>query len=402
MLTITGRHKIPGSAAGSSTAALPVPLSCTLPGKLYVRSYVHGEVKLTPSLVAGTDAGARGARARERRRGYVPVAAHDVVSGFLDSWLRREGQWSDTYGATLDSCSEFQDASKVYPGYGQVCRDSKFSAYSRIRVQEAGEVQKRRYGRNGRMITLTCPGSGDEIAKTFSMWCGYMVARYRQWLRDVLKCEHSVVGVWEWQKRGMLHLHLAVMCNDEGALLRLDERFKVAWARILKCVMSKSGVDLCATSERYSWLPEGPVSQQDCQPIRQDVARYLSKYLSKDKMRMANTALYCPSRWVTVDRETAREARMLRTYAVLEGFSLATWQDVVDVIEDECQEVMTNGRRYEHPFFAGVRGAVVWCEPDLVPRFLECIDDCILLAQAMGAQITNTGSTRGIDNESIG
>ena len=310
-----------------------------VPLKMVIKKYAHGEVKF--SLVAGTvrSFGRNPLHTMSRIMGEDPQAMH--VAGMekrVQEHWQAVAQRQRREQGFLDCSEKFAGARTPQPGYGGLPGRKQFGSAQRVAICEVGAIAEEKFGRSGVMLTHTIPGSGDEIARTVAEYSGYVIKRLRQWLRDVLQAEHAVIGVWEFQKRGMLHLHLAVMSHNVAGLHAIMDGAKDNWARILDAVRVKSGVNLCARDENFVHDARGEYSQQDAQWIKKSVARYFSKYTSKSARQEAMRAKYYPSRWCTYDRATRREALERRVRASIEGFSVREWepvlQDIHQVVED--------------------------------------------------------------------
>lgn len=221
---------------------------------------------------------------------------------------------------------------RMRAGYGGACRPYNFTRSAAEQVQEACVILGEKFGKRAVFLTFTLPTSSAIAAQVVSEWSGWLVKNVRQWIRDKVQAQHSVVGVWEWQKRGALHLHVAVASESIIGLTVLLSECKRAWASLLVTLTRRTGVNLFSAINHsragsvMSWLPNGAAVQVDGEWVKKSLARYLSKYTSKVKQAGARAALFFPSRWWTCDRETLRAARERRVRLSLEGFDLAAWR----------------------------------------------------------------------------
>lgn len=368
-----GERHSPGSAS----------LLNSCPGRLKLVARIGGEWKLSVSLTAGTaQAKARIASGFRGDREVVNRNFQEAHMRLLNREISSRSTPGGRFKRGLFNCSEkFAEAAKRRPGYGAACRPKRFQSAQRVRVAEAGAVLERDYGRSGVFITLTVPGTFKLALTTIAHYSGYILKRIRQWFRDVMRGPHGVIGVWEYQKRGALHLHFAVMSADVQSLERLRQGVKNAWALVLKSVMAKSAVDVCESKHGFSWLPEGPASQQHAVWIEKSVARYLSKYCSK-QAREGSTALRAnPSAWVTVDRVTARAALLARTVICMEGFDVEGWRRVVRAVADNLAANAVKTVEFKNPYVPSGGGFVAFGETvdnlkfvELVIRVVDCFE----------------------------
>lgn len=264
----------------------------------------------------------------------------------------------------LDSSSEFQDRSKEISGWGTLPRQKKFSRYGRQVINEAGEIAWRKHGKNGIFLTGTVPGSGDVIASTVAAYSGWLMNRVKQWFRDLFSADYSVFAVWELQTRGMLHIHICVTGTQTEILERLCQTWRKRWNGLLLELSELTGVDLFRKNERVTWKNQLQYTQQDAQWLRHNPAQYLSKYLSKSSRQTASGGVFHPSRWWSVDRKTAAEARAERVRVISGGLPLATLAAVVEGWFRKSREFFDKTFVFQNPHVEGAGGVVAFTESE--------------------------------------
>jgi hypothetical protein len=184
-------------------------------------------------------------------------------------------------------------------------------------------------------LTLTIPGSGIKVAKEVSRYSGYIVNLFKQKYRDLadrIGCKQDTVHVWEWQKRGMLHLHFVVGSNSSFFLYQVARGLKKDWTSVLDRVSEKSGRDLWRKTKNFSHSRDKSVLQVNCQRIKSTVAGYLAKYLGKAKSKESRKAWFCPSRWWGGSRALLRSALAAGAVALIPVFRNSTELAVTSVI----------------------------------------------------------------------
>lgn len=194
------------------------------------------------------------------------------------------------------------DQASQKPGFGSACRPKQFTKLARRRVQECVSVMEETYGKRCVFITGTLPGSSKRAMQALASFSGLVVQRFTQWLRDSGAGE-SWVLVWEFQKRGALHLHAVVASDDVLVLRKLERGFWKYWVGLVVRISQLAGVDLFETVNGGSWFALRRVVKANCRPVTKSVARYMSKYLSKGPtgrgadVRMAEDRAYPLSWW---------------------------------------------------------------------------------------------------------
>lgn len=229
---------------------------------------------------------------------------------------------------SLDFLNEVQQATKkqresrknaIKPGYGGFARPSRFGRNARRRIISAGSILEKR-GKNpsqGVLVTCTLPGDSPSAIREFGKWSGYVINRAFQRVRAVIYASRSWrpsqiswFYCWELQTRGALHVHTCLWSNEPAFSEYLGHVFKAGWEDAIKDISARGESDLCTKRNgRSCWLPQ--YWQNDVQIIRQSVARYVSKYVSKDKTKPAcwDGARVYPTRWWGMDRVLNQEVR---------------------------------------------------------------------------------------------
>lgn len=294
----------------------------------------------------------------------------------------RQGYWTDArceearlqrkaQAPNLDSSSEFQDRVKSISGWGELPPRKIFRRYGRTVINECGEIAWRKYGKRGCFLTGTIPGSGDAIAQTVAKYSGWLMNRVKQWFRDCFTAEYSVFAVWELQKRGMLHIHVCVTSTQTGILTKLLNTWHSRWNALLLELSNKTACDLFRKNESVTWRDRLDKTQHDAQWLRQNPSRYLSKYLSKGSRKLATGAAYHPSRWWSVDRKTAAQARAERLRVLAGGVDLNTLTQTVSAWFEASKESFAKVFQFQNPKEPRCGGVVAFIDATMCGAMVD-------------------------------
>lgn len=226
-------------------------------------------------------------------------------------------------------------------GFGSVGRQSRFSTYARRTILRAGGALESEVPHSECLfLTMTLPGSTNESMGVIAAWSAYIVDRFKSWLSKRVKSRYEMY-VWEWQRRGALHLHYVVHCADRviGEEIRRD--LKAQWIRLLDSISRNSGVDVYARGFGFSHKNNKDVVRVDAQWCEKSVAAYLSKYVSKEskKNRDRVNSRYYPSRWYGVSRPLLQLLRKLTITAVFDNLKRVEWltayEDILSILQSQ-------------------------------------------------------------------
>lgn len=205
---------------------------------------------------------------------------------------------------------------RVKAGHGRLAEKTVFTSRAKRTLREFGTVVDEIYNRKGVFLTLTLPATSDDAYRTMAEYSAYIVERVTQWLRDKMG-DVLYAWVWEWQKRGALHLHLVAGCANDtvrGAVVLNWWRF---CHDLLSQVSARSGVDLFENRETRINHKNSDNCQFDAQEITKSAARYLAKYLGKRSSKMPGVSWYCPARWWRCSNKALIEIKARRKTIVL-------------------------------------------------------------------------------------
>jgi len=256
---------------------------------------------------------------------------------------------------SLDIINEFQTVQNkgLKGGWGKLSKPTKFTKNARHRLLEAGAVVDAACGLNAWEVTLTLPGSGNERFRALAAHTGWIMNELTQLIRRA-KCRYWFY-VWEYQKRGALHLHILVS-DPERDLLNLAKKIESRWWALLQLLSSRLNLDLFRKSSKVTWKSTQSKWQSHVAKIQKSVAAYFSKYASKacsaGRKKNGFQMVGTPSRWWGSSQQVKKDimaARLKLTWEV----SPSTAKKVFCQLE-EFLKVCPQIKSYSYDFDLGV------------------------------------------------
>lgn len=288
-------------------------------------------------------------------------------------------------GSPLVCSSEFQELTTTPPnrapsGFGSISKRGKFGRRARRTVRQAGALFDTATKGTVVFLTGTLPGSTDEAVRALAAWSGWVVQTIKQWCRDTVDGA-EYFGVWEYQKRGALHLHLCVKCPSQADAIKIMRAWKSRWILVLDGVNARAGVDVYRRNVSQTWRERKWIVRTDAQIVEKSVARYLSKYLSKGSCALRGTTEYPPSSWYFLSRNTRRSIRESERCMELKHLAPHT---VLELFERIHSQLVAEGEAivhtYQSPIDGLVRGIIYLTSPiqasltyDSLARMLKCM-----------------------------
>lgn len=280
---------------------------------IILQRFANREYRLTHQNVFGGQRN-RGDKYAEKQAEKYAIAVRDTYvlqqelqqgeAALISDWgleRRSFGEVDARSGLhALDIINEFQTSKcdRKKGGWGCLSKPTKFTKNARHKLLEAGAVVDAKCGLNAWEVTCTIAGSGRKIFAIVAAHTGWIMNELTQILRRS-KCEYWFY-VWEYQKRGALHLHLLIADNTR-CLLDLAKRVESRWWELQKLLSVRTEVDLFQKNHQITWKDKPDKWQSHVAPIKKSVAAYFSKYAGKgsgitSKFKGFETA-FTPSRW---------------------------------------------------------------------------------------------------------
>jgi len=134
--------------------------------------------------------------------------------------------------------------------------------------------------RSSCFLTGTFPGGSASAQASIASQAPWIINTLKAWL---YKRIGKNVGyyVWEFQKRGTLHLHYVVVIDDEALRASVIADFRDEWIRLIAGASARSGENLFIGNHGRNFFTEQEKLQIYAQECYKDCASYLSKYLAK-------------------------------------------------------------------------------------------------------------------------
>ena len=175
-----------------------------------------------------------------------------------------------------------------------------FGQYRKHHVKRFGNIQAQKIHECGaamemlssdprfsHVTTLTLPANNQESFECIAAHSGAIVNSLFQPLRDKYPDTNHWFFVWEYQKRGALHLHIAHYHPDESEGMLIGNILIEQWHKILCEISDNSGVWMLSDRHKGDYEMKD-FYQHHTQPMRKSVAGYFSKYASKASQKEEN------------------------------------------------------------------------------------------------------------------
>jgi len=241
---------------------------------------------------------------------FEPVSKRD--QGETD-----ETETNETQGETVAPPLTLSENSKVSgegrpgeeagkAGWGRSGKCPGYSLNARRKILRAGGAIDKIASNPGECLFLTgtLPGGTEAAKKAIAEWSGYAIHGVQAWLNHFIP-NKLLIYCWEFQKRGALHLHLTVVCQDSAISQYIIDNWKAQWARMIDGITARSGVNCWERLDGFDYSDgRKDVLQTDAQRCNTSAAAYLSKYLSKGNLEgnYQGSREYHPSRYWGVSR----------------------------------------------------------------------------------------------------
>ena len=245
---------------------------------------------------------------RERNEKYDYTSSIDKtpLGGYCRKWVKTEKRSTSALDLTEKSQRILKPLSKVV-GFA-TCKVSKaknFGAKQGHKIRESGaalDILCDGQPSKARVVTLTLPADTYEAKKALAAYSGYAVNRIFQPVRrDYPECNNWFF-VWEYQKRGALHLHIAIYHDDREISEEIGNKLIETWHDVLTDIGFKA--DCCMfTSKKKDRCTIRSLHQNVNQEMKKSCGGYFSKYAAKgengkERIKMERwSKLYSPSRF---------------------------------------------------------------------------------------------------------
>lgn len=295
---------------------------------------------------------------------------------------RRVSRAPATVPPVLLVCSsKFQEmttsAPKTVPaGFGSISTRNTFTRYARGFLRELGALVDGGKRHLCSFLTGTLPGSTPDALGALAAYSGWAVQTITNWVRDAFPGSQWF-GVWEYQKRGALHMHICVQSPDVESATRLKRQWKARWIRLLESIGRRAGVDLFARSCGASWSDLKWLTRTDAQTVEKSVACYLGKYLSKGSARVRRRCEYPPSSWWFASRALQSQARQARREVQITQLDLGSAIELFERTSSLLAESLPTAYGYVCPYDCSIKGLIALGSPLQSSMLWDYLASCL-------------------------
>jgi len=240
-------------------------------------------------------------------------------------------------------------------GYGSLpLKPTKFGLNAkRTILRSGGALEQSSLPEECLFLTGTLPGSTEDSFRALAAYSAYLVNGLKAWISNYIPNKLDFY-VWEYQRRGALHLHYCIHAPDTIAREYILNNFKDWWIGILHKIGEKSNCDLFKRDANYSHLSDESKVRAVAEVCRKSPARYLAKYLTKSiQPKRGNARFFTPSRWFGVSRPLGALAKSLTKVCEIIGGS---YHHVVRKLQDVTHVCVSSDsvtHCYEHDYGVG-------------------------------------------------
>ena len=245
-------------------------------------------------------------RDRDKNYDYTSSIEQSPLGEPRRKWLKSEKRSTPTLDLTEKSQRSLETNSKVV-GFAtcKVSKPKKFGAKQGHRIRESGaalDILCNGDPSKARVVTLTLPADTHEAKKAIAVYSGYAINRIFQVIRrDYPDCNNWFF-VWEYQKRGALHVHVAIYHYDKEISKEIGDKLIETWHDVLVDIGFKANCCMF-TSKKKDRCTIRSLHQNVNQEMKKSCGGYFSKYASKgengeERIKMERwSKLYSPSRF---------------------------------------------------------------------------------------------------------
>ena len=245
-------------------------------------------------------------RDRNKKYDYASTIVKTPLGDSCRKWVKTEKLSVSTLDLTEKSQRGLETRSKVV-GFAacKVSKPKNFGAKQGHKIRESGaalDILCNGQPSKARVVTLTLPADTHEAKKAIAVYSGYAINRIFQSIRrDYPECNNWFF-VWEYQKRGALHAHIAIYHDDKEVSKQIGESLISTWHNALVDIGTMANCCMF-TSKKKDRCTVRSLHQNVNQEMKKSCGGYFSKYASKgengtERIKMERwSRLYSPSRF---------------------------------------------------------------------------------------------------------
>jgi len=173
------------------------------------------------------------------------------------------------------------------PLFSRLNKPKNFTKQSGQKLRECGSAMDIVCDRNTKFcheVTLTLPANTNEAFTALAAYSGYAMNRLLQPIRRDYGSDCLWFYVFEYQKRGAVHIHIALYHPDECEGLYIAAKMIEQWHKVLIDIGQKADTDMFLSKRRDRSTVRAN-HQHHTQPITKAVGSYFSKYAGKEESK---------------------------------------------------------------------------------------------------------------------
>ena len=220
-----------------------------------------------------------------------------------------------SFAGSLSGLASFFAYTKILIVFGQYQKNAtkRFGNIQAQAIHECGAALEMLSSepRFCHVTTLTLPANHQEAFECLAARSGSVINSLFQPIRDRYPDMKYWFFVWEYQKRGALHAHIAHYHPDECEGMLIGNIIIEQWHKILCEISRETGIWMLSAKHQDDYEIKD-FYQYHTQPMYKSVAGYFSKYASKASNKEENnyvkkfSLMYPPSRFWGCSSEIKR------------------------------------------------------------------------------------------------
>lgn len=293
------------------------------------------------------------------------------------------------------------DMFRIQSGFGHKADPTEFTTHAKRMVEDAAALVEQQCGLDVIFTTLTLPGQRPQTKRVLADWSSWIVAKIKDWIQYHAPSSLTI-GVWERQKAGALHLHIATGCRDIVEREIIEHGLIDYWYHLMAVLTRKTRVNMFLNASGDDYTHKKFLLVNECVRVYKSVSKYLSKYCSKASSKNfgakyggTSLGLYFPTRWWFIDAKLRRQVRAARRKIESEVWQLEVAKNIYETVAGEVAVLSAKQFPYDNPVFTGDRHLVLLHNDEHDKAFAQFIGSQNILNFRLKTVAATTDSTGG-------
>lgn len=271
----------------------------------------------------------------------------------------------------------------IYAGRGRIGTRHSIGRGARKFIRNCGAVIDQGRLETVVFLTGTLPGSTPEALQALAAWSAQVIETIRKWLYGI-DPGLEFFGVWEYQRRGALHLHICIRCPSIALARSIKQGFKSRWVKAIAAVGRRAKIDIFARRSGGSFEFMRWRTRTDAQTVEKSVANYLGKYLSKGSQKSRKACHFPPSSWFFASDRLRQEVKAQSRQVQVSSLSPAMSSKLMGQAAAEVLNWSERVSSYQSPYDCQVWGLIALCSPVQGSLLFDYIRDSLQVLGASG------------------